>query len=284
MVDDGSTDAHRDRRDRRRRDGARTRLRRPPAGSANRGPATPDGRRREGERLLFLDADTWLAPDGVARLASAHAAVAPDGLLSVQPFHEVRRPYEQLSAWATWSPIMASGAASIASDGSSPRRLRALPAHRGGRPRRRRWLRRGARRDRRGRRPRRRLPARRQRPVRCLGGGTTVRFRMYPDGVRSLVQGWTKNLAGGALAHRADPDRRRRAVGDGGGGDHRRRGHCPGGGRPGSPPLPSPSSCAGCSGGSVRSTWSPRCSSRSRWWPSSSCSCARLACVSRIGR
>ena len=37
------------------------------------------------------------------------------------------------------------------------------------------------------------------RPVRCLGGGTTVSFRMYPDGLGSLVEGWTKNLAGGAL-------------------------------------------------------------------------------------
>jgi 4,4'-diaponeurosporenoate glycosyltransferase len=36
------------------------------------------------------------------------------------------------------------------------------------------------------------------RPVRCLGGGTIVRFRMYPDGLRPLIEGWTKNLAGGA--------------------------------------------------------------------------------------
>jgi 4,4'-diaponeurosporenoate glycosyltransferase len=37
------------------------------------------------------------------------------------------------------------------------------------------------------------------RPVRVLAGGRVVRFRMYPEGLRSLVQGWTKNLAGGAL-------------------------------------------------------------------------------------
>jgi 4,4'-diaponeurosporenoate glycosyltransferase len=36
------------------------------------------------------------------------------------------------------------------------------------------------------------------RPVRCLSGGETVRFRMYPDGLGSLIEGWTKNLAGGA--------------------------------------------------------------------------------------
>ena len=36
------------------------------------------------------------------------------------------------------------------------------------------------------------------RRVVCLGGADTVRFRMYPEGVRSLARGWTKNLSGGA--------------------------------------------------------------------------------------
>jgi 4,4'-diaponeurosporenoate glycosyltransferase len=36
------------------------------------------------------------------------------------------------------------------------------------------------------------------RPVRCLGGGSTVAFRMYPDGLGALVEGWSKNLAYGA--------------------------------------------------------------------------------------
>jgi 4,4'-diaponeurosporenoate glycosyltransferase len=34
--------------------------------------------------------------------------------------------------------------------------------------------------------------------VRCAGGGRAVRFRMYPSGLASLVEGWTKNLAAGA--------------------------------------------------------------------------------------
>jgi 4,4'-diaponeurosporenoate glycosyltransferase len=36
------------------------------------------------------------------------------------------------------------------------------------------------------------------RPVVCLGGADAVRFRMYPDGLASVLEGWTKNLAGGA--------------------------------------------------------------------------------------
>ena len=35
-------------------------------------------------------------------------------------------------------------------------------------------------------------------PVTCLGGGDVVGFRMYPAGLRQLVQGWTKNIASGA--------------------------------------------------------------------------------------
>ena len=36
------------------------------------------------------------------------------------------------------------------------------------------------------------------RGVTVFGGRGAVRFRMYPDGLRSLVEGWTKNFAGGA--------------------------------------------------------------------------------------
>jgi 4,4'-diaponeurosporenoate glycosyltransferase len=43
------------------------------------------------------------------------------------------------------------------------------------------------------------------RPVRCLGGGEAVRFRMYPEGLGSLVEGWSKNLAGGARRARPLP-------------------------------------------------------------------------------
>lgn len=150
-----------------------------------------------GSRLVFLDADTWLAVDGLARLAAAHADLAPDGLLSVQPYHDVVRPYEHLSAVCNVVPLLASGVAApgparesrvafgpclvttpadlaaagglaivrdqIVEDVALARAFRTAG-----------------------------------RPVRCLGGGETVRFRMYPDGLGSLVEGWTKNLAGGA--------------------------------------------------------------------------------------
>jgi hypothetical protein len=35
-------------------------------------------------------------------------------------------------------------------------------------------------------------------PVRCIGGGDAVGFRMYPGGPGQLVEGWSKNIAAGA--------------------------------------------------------------------------------------
>lgn len=149
-----------------------------------------------GERLLFLDADTRLAPDALTRLVSAHHCLASDGLLSVQPHHDVRRPYEQLSAICNVVSVQASAMATPLSTSAEVAfgpcllvRADALEAVGG-------------------------FGAVRgeivedvalahafnadSRPVRCLAGGSTVSFRMYPDGLASLVEGWTKNLASGA--------------------------------------------------------------------------------------
>lgn len=150
-----------------------------------------------GERLLFLDADTWLAPDGLERLLAAHRDSVPEGLLSVQPYHEVHRPYEQLSACCNVVPVMASGLAALRPASSAPvafgpcllTTADALAAAGGFAAVADQVVEDAA-----------LAGAYREagRPVRCLGGGEVVRFRMYPDGLRSLVEGWTKNLSGGA--------------------------------------------------------------------------------------
>jgi 4,4'-diaponeurosporenoate glycosyltransferase len=151
----------------------------------------------DGDVVVLLDADVFLAPDALGRLLAEHARVTPDGLLSVQPHHRTERAYEQLSAVANVVPIMAAGFAAV----RPPRTQRvafgpclvtsaaALTAVGGfaavratsvedialaGRY------------------------ADAGRSVRCFAGGDTVGFRMYGDGVGALVEGWTKNLAGGA--------------------------------------------------------------------------------------
>jgi 4,4'-diaponeurosporenoate glycosyltransferase len=154
-------------------------------------------RAASGERLVFLDADTWLSPDGLGRLVAAHQDAVPGGLLSVQPHHVVRRPYEQLSAVCNTVPVLASGMAAVRPARSAPMafgpclvtRAADLAAAGGFATVAGEVVEDAA---------LARAYGRAGRPVRCLAGGDAVGFRMYPDGWRSLVEGWTKNLSGGA--------------------------------------------------------------------------------------
>lgn len=154
-----------------------------------------------GSHLLFLDADTQLAPDALARLMAD--LLPKGGLLSVQPFHLVRRSYEQLSAYFNLVSMMASGAFTL----GTPRAPLAfgpclLTSRRdydraGGHAAVRGYVLDDA-----------QLAIAYQRSglaVRCRGGGTTISMRMYPSGFGQLAEGWTKNVASGALQARPGP-------------------------------------------------------------------------------
>lgn len=155
------------------------------------------------DRLVFLDADVVVEPGGLDRVLDEHDRAG--GLLSVQPWHDVRRPYEQLSALFNLVAMMAI-------DAFTPfgRRVRPTGAfgpclvvgadvyeRAGGHadP-----TVRGAVLD----------DVTLARAVQRAGGRTTVlggrgslRFRMYPEGLPQLLEGWTKNFAGGAAGTRA---------------------------------------------------------------------------------
>ena len=96
VVDDGSTDRTAEFA---RREGARVLTSEPlPPGWRGKAWACHQGARAaQGEVLLFLDADTFFLPGGYRRLLDTFLSVG--GALSVAPYHEVRRPYEQLSAF-----------------------------------------------------------------------------------------------------------------------------------------------------------------------------------------
>lgn len=152
--------------------------------------------------LVFLDADTTLAPDGLARLVAEVRARGGRGLVSVAPEHTTVRPYERLSALCNLVAMMGTGAftplggwartmgafgpclvcrrqdylaagghaavrAEVVDDVALAGRFRAAGL-----------------------------------PVRLLGGKGTVGYRMYPGGMGQLVDGWSKNLAAGARATR----------------------------------------------------------------------------------
>lgn len=137
-----------------------------------------------GELLLFLDADTWFETDGLGKILAAYDG----GALSVGPYHAVRQPYEQLSAF--FNLVMTAGTVPgglfgqmLVVDRESYRRVGGHEAVK-------------------GRTLENFFLASRFREagitVRCLIGKSTLSFRMYPNGLHELIEGWTKGFAAGA--------------------------------------------------------------------------------------
>ncbi|MEI6085177.1 MAG: glycosyltransferase [Verrucomicrobiota bacterium] len=137
-----------------------------------------------GELLLFLDADAWFESDGLAKVLANYT----DGAFSVGPYHAVRKPYEQLSAFfnlvmtASTVPGGLFGAMLLV-DSESYRRVGGHAAVQG------RTLENFF------------LAALFRKagiPARSVTGKRMLAFRMYPNGLRELVEGWTKGFASGA--------------------------------------------------------------------------------------
>jgi len=154
-------------------------------------------RRASGDLLVFLDADTELEPGGLRRIVATHARHG--GLVSVQPYHRMKRPYEQLSA--LFFIIMMGSIRSftlagerIRSNGSFGPCMVCLRED---------YFRTG------GHGLVRaeivddvalaREMGRRGVATHNFIGRGTISFRMYPGGLRDLVEGWTKNFARGAI-------------------------------------------------------------------------------------
>jgi 4,4'-diaponeurosporenoate glycosyltransferase len=146
-------------------------------------------------RLVFLDADVRLLPGGLAAALAAHEAQG--GLLSVQPYHRMRRAYERLSALFNVIAVMGVGVASPLRRGRTSGAFgpcvvcdtatyRSVGGHAAVRGEVLEDLALGALFDAAGV------------PTRGAGGRHTIEFRMYPDGVGQLIAGWTKNFASGS--------------------------------------------------------------------------------------
>jgi 4,4'-diaponeurosporenoate glycosyltransferase len=151
-----------------------------------------------GDIFLFLDADTFLEPEGLSRIVSTY--LEKGGLVSLQPFHQMKRRYERLSAifniitlagmnaftpfGPRLKPMGAFGPCMICSKedyfmvgGHEKARGEVLESLAIGKE----FL-------------------RAKRKVHCYGGKGTISFRMYPDGFQSLVEGFGKGFGTGANA------------------------------------------------------------------------------------
>ena len=137
-----------------------------------------------GERLLFLDADTWFEPDGLGRMLSSYTG----GAFSVGPFHAVRQPYEDLSLFFNFNMTVGTVPSGLFGqmllvDRESYRCVGGHEKVKG------RILENFF------------LAGQFQAagiPVRSATGRGVFSFRMYPHGLRELIAGWTKGFAAGA--------------------------------------------------------------------------------------
>jgi len=135
--------------------------------------------------LVFLDADVWCGPDALRRLERAYDTCG--GLVSVQPKHVTREPYEQISAFFNIVSVAAAGSrggfgpcmacsredyfalggheairSSVVDDFSLARHF-----------------------------------TRNGKKATPFLGGAEFEYRMYPGGLSDLGDGWTKNMAAG---------------------------------------------------------------------------------------
>ena len=148
------------------------------------------------EILLFLDADTILEKNGLDSIIETY--VKKNGVLSIQPYHRVRHLYEQLSAFFNIIAMAGMGAFTVlgrrikpiglfgpavvvkrqdyfACGGHAKVKGEILDDLAFGRELQKKGI-----------------------EVHGLGGKGTISFRMYPNGIRELINGWSKGFAMGA--------------------------------------------------------------------------------------
>ncbi|HVP78681.1 MAG TPA: glycosyltransferase family A protein [Thermodesulfobacteriota bacterium] len=151
-----------------------------------------------GDAFLFLDADTSLEPEGLSKIVSTY--LEKGGLLSIQPFHKMKRTYERLAA--IFNLITMAGMNAFTPFGPKLKPTGAFgPCMMCSRED---YFRVGGHEKARGEVLESlaigREFLRGKRKVHCYGGKEAISFRMYPDGFQSLVEGFGKGFGTGAYA------------------------------------------------------------------------------------
>ncbi|MGY6213979.1 glycosyltransferase family 2 protein [Methylolobus aquaticus] len=151
--------------------------------------------RATGAILAFLDADTRLEPDGLRRLTGTQAEGG--GLVSVQPYHRMSQPHEQLAAffnivsYASLAPAGPFGRHRMNATAFGPCNICARED----------YFTAGGHRAAAGAviesLPLGRAFVEAGLPLRSLGGKGTVSFRMYQGGLHALEEGFGKSFAVG---------------------------------------------------------------------------------------
>ena len=149
-----------------------------------------------GEILVFLDADTVLEKNGLNNIVET--CVERDGVLSIQPYHKMCDLYEQLSAFFNIIVMAGIGTFSVLGRRIKPIGLlgptvvmkKQYYVDSGGHEKVKGEILDdvafGAELQKQGM------------EVHCMAGKRTISFRMYPSGIRELINGWSKGIAKGA--------------------------------------------------------------------------------------
>lgn len=148
-----------------------------------------------GSILLFLDSDVRLSPTALSTLLSAYEASGH--VISIQPFHRIERIFEQLSLFFNIIQIAANGLGlplknkNVGLSGPviliEKSTYDAIGGHE---------VIKGSITD---DLALGKVLSKHGIPFELYLGGCEISFRMYASGLRSLLQGWTKNYATGAM-------------------------------------------------------------------------------------
>jgi 4,4'-diaponeurosporenoate glycosyltransferase len=150
-----------------------------------------------GEILVFLDADTVLEKNGLKNMVETY--IEKDGVLSIQPYHKMRDLYEQLSAFFNIIVMAGIGVFTVLGTRIKPIGLfgpavimkKKYYVDSGGHKKAKGDILDDV-----------ALGAELQKEgmeLNCLGGKNTIAFRMYPNGIKELINGWSKGFAMGAV-------------------------------------------------------------------------------------
>jgi 4,4'-diaponeurosporenoate glycosyltransferase len=147
--------------------------------------------------LIFLDADTVLEADGLQKIVDTYRR--NKGVISISPYHATEKLYEKLSAFFNIIMMGAMSAFTIAGKHIKPTGVfgPALVISRedyftsGGHAQVKDKIIEGV-----------FLPEQFKKariPIHCYGGKGALSFRMYPNGIKDMIGGWSKGFATGAI-------------------------------------------------------------------------------------
>jgi len=151
----------------------------------------------KGDILVFLDADTCIEKDGLKDIVNTY--IERDGVISVQPYHKTKRLYEQFSAFFNIIMMGAMGTYTVIGNLLKPIGLFGPCIA----MRRKYYIEIGGHLEVKGEVVEDlalgNILKKRKIPIYCYGGKGTISFRMYPNGIRELIDGWSKGFATGAV-------------------------------------------------------------------------------------